>query len=198
MRPRSDLYLSAFHTGACFKTPNGFKQPRVFKEPGQRIEKKGVDGPHDHILQGPHGKEYHKSFSVQHGQPERVQQDVADYDNDEFGGGDPRKPDRLLIKQHSVQDATQDGVDGKSGEESAGGLDDIFQQIDKSAETSTDHRPEQVIHKFIGDAGKADFDVVADLNGEISKRYGDGGKHSSHGDCSDILYFTVRIGEQSC
>ena len=62
-------------------------------EPADRFhngrQHQGLDRDHHKFLHKPCGKDRYKAVSVEHGQPDAVEQDTADHCIDDLGGKDP-------------------------------------------------------------------------------------------------------------
>lgn len=121
-----------------------------------------VDRQHDRILEHAQRKQRQKGISIENGQPVGIKPAVYNELDQKVRSKDPLDGDGSAVKNRTVDDTGEHGVEGKAEEKRTGRIYHIFYDIHGSAEYAAHNRPEQSLDDTVRETGKTDFDVGAD------------------------------------
>lgn len=129
-------------------------------------------------------------------QPVSTENDITQKGDRKLGCQHPPEGQRSFIEKEAIDKSRQHGVEGETWNKSAFWFDEIFEQIHRAAEKTAYDRPEQIVHKFIGESAETDFQIRGDADrGERAKINGHGAKHGAGGDGAHMPEFMIGLRE---
>ncbi len=114
---------------------------------------------HNRIFDNPCGKKDKKPFSVEHGNPKRVEKAVDNQLGNQLGKGNAPQFYGFFIQKRTVNYTCEHRVKRKAEEKRTAWFNQIFQDVKHPAENRADNRTEQKLNDAVWNTGKADADV---------------------------------------